>query len=430
MQTRFGSERWDVDEIIKRRAVRTVFQPIVHIDSGGVVGFEALARGPVGSPLESAPALFDAARARGRLAELDWLCRVLAMGTASTKQMPPDLTWFFNVEPAALSTACPEDLIPTLARARLNLRVVLEIVERDTDTCVGPLLQATDQARQDQWGIALDDVDRMSLALLPLVQPDVVKLNASLWPASDREAARIVAASCSYAERRGAVVVVEGIESAEQEALARAHGVTYGQGFRYGRPGELPAVVPQSPRVIPLKQRPKPLSSLTPFELVSADQLPRPISRDGLLGLSCHLEQLARNDAETDVLLACLPIGHVPPEVELRFRELSRQNELTVIVGDRVHAETGQRPHARPFPLANTTTSDWMVIVLGAHSAAALVAREMEGGGAGSNREFEFVLTYDQALVAAAGRAFLSEFGPRPDEHSADQISRIVPAVG
>src|SRR3954469_16448591 len=111
MQTRFGSERWDVDEIIKRRAVRTVFQPIVHIDSGTVVGFEALSRGPIGSPLESAPALFRAARASGRLAELDWLCRALAMGVASRRQMPRDLSWFFNVEPAALSTPCPEDLV-------------------------------------------------------------------------------------------------------------------------------------------------------------------------------------------------------------------------------------------------------------------------------------------------------------------------------
>jgi hypothetical protein len=42
-----------VADIIERHNVRTVFQPLVHVESLAVVGFEALTRGPEGSPLEA-----------------------------------------------------------------------------------------------------------------------------------------------------------------------------------------------------------------------------------------------------------------------------------------------------------------------------------------------------------------------------------------
>ena len=38
-----------LDEIIRARSVRAVYQPIVELDSGQVIAWEALARGPVGS---------------------------------------------------------------------------------------------------------------------------------------------------------------------------------------------------------------------------------------------------------------------------------------------------------------------------------------------------------------------------------------------
>ena len=68
-----------VDAVIDHQLVRTVFQPVVHLATGSIAGFEALSRGPAGSTLESPLALFDAARAAGRLGELDWLCRSRAM---------------------------------------------------------------------------------------------------------------------------------------------------------------------------------------------------------------------------------------------------------------------------------------------------------------------------------------------------------------
>jgi EAL domain-containing protein (putative c-di-GMP-specific phosphodiesterase class I) len=52
-------------------AARSVYQPVVRLPERRVVAYEALARGPVGSALESPAALFSAAAAEGLVPELD-----------------------------------------------------------------------------------------------------------------------------------------------------------------------------------------------------------------------------------------------------------------------------------------------------------------------------------------------------------------------
>ena len=72
VQTRpFASAR----DLLETGGLRAVFQPIVELGSGAILGYEALARGPVGSPLEMPDELFPVARAEGVLERLDRACR-------------------------------------------------------------------------------------------------------------------------------------------------------------------------------------------------------------------------------------------------------------------------------------------------------------------------------------------------------------------
>src|SRR5664279_498935 len=289
-----------INAIIDGGAIRTIFQPIVHLGTGEVVGFEALSRGPETTELESPMALLAAAREVGRLGELDWLCRARALHAASCSGFPSNLSWFINVEPAGLEIECPTHLRPILDRARCGLRVVLEVVEREVEGHVTKLLRATEQARKDAWGVALDDVGAEvgSLALLPFFQPDVVKLDMSLLRAAPSyEAAEITAAVRAYAEGRQAVILAEGIETKEHERLAKVFGATYGQGYLYGHPGPLPASVPAPDEAIPLRQRPHVLAGATPFEVLNAGIE----SQRGVLGdLSHILNHLGRHCAQAD----------------------------------------------------------------------------------------------------------------------------------
>src|SRR5205823_12344193 len=66
-----------LDEVIRERSVVSLYQPIFDIsnpelprDKYPIVAYEALARGPKGSPVEYPDKLFGTARAAGRLAEL------------------------------------------------------------------------------------------------------------------------------------------------------------------------------------------------------------------------------------------------------------------------------------------------------------------------------------------------------------------------
>ena len=135
-----------VHEVLAHQAVSSVFQPIVDLDTGAVVAYEALARGPVG-PLERPDALFAAARAGDRLAELDDLCRRAAFTGAVEHGLLAPLTLFVNVEPEVLDTAPLDDLQAIAEAAPGELRVVLEITERALATRPADLLRTVERVR-------------------------------------------------------------------------------------------------------------------------------------------------------------------------------------------------------------------------------------------------------------------------------------------
>src|SRR5215475_8642913 len=64
----------EFDRVLHDRLLRTVFQPIVNVDSEAVVGYEALIRGPAGSIMESPDALINEAYRQDRVVELTGFC--------------------------------------------------------------------------------------------------------------------------------------------------------------------------------------------------------------------------------------------------------------------------------------------------------------------------------------------------------------------
>jgi EAL domain-containing protein (putative c-di-GMP-specific phosphodiesterase class I) len=73
--------------------------------------------------------------------------------------------------------------------------------------------------------------DPASLALLPLLAPDLIKLDMALIrERPGQHAARVMSAVAAHAERTGAVVLAEGVETEQHRVTARALGATYGQG--------------------------------------------------------------------------------------------------------------------------------------------------------------------------------------------------------
>ena len=112
------------------RRVHSLYQPVVHLQTRTIIGYEALARGPEGTDLYTPDALFAAARARGTLGELDWACRIAAFDGAVKAHLPSTLELFVNVEAAALNAPPPPGAAAALSAAG-GLSVVIELTERD-----------------------------------------------------------------------------------------------------------------------------------------------------------------------------------------------------------------------------------------------------------------------------------------------------------
>jgi EAL domain-containing protein (putative c-di-GMP-specific phosphodiesterase class I) len=247
-----GESSTDDESAQLRRAlsgpgVRTLFQPVVRLDNGDVVAYEALVRGPVGTSLERPERLFAAARREDLLAELDWACRAAAWRAVESANLPRGRTVLVNVEPETLGRGTPPWAEDLMTKAGSHLRLFVELTERALALRPAELLAAVERLRARGWGIALDDVgaDPHSLALMPFLRPDVIKLDLRLVQANPSPAiAGIVSAVNAESERSGAVVLAEGIEHEEHLTMARSLGATLGQGWHFGRPDNLPVGEP------------------------------------------------------------------------------------------------------------------------------------------------------------------------------------------
>lgn len=405
----------DIHAIIDRRAVTPVFQPLIDIATGRVAGFEALSRGPAGTPWQSPAALFAAARSAGRESELDWVCRAQAYRAALAARLEPGLTLFVNMEPTAWREPCPADLVPVVEQARSRLRVVTEMTERAIAEDPSALLAATASCRRAGWGVALDDVgaDPMSLALMPFVRPDVVKLDMQLLRAPDDPyTARVVAAVAAYAESSGAVVLAEGIETAAHLATARTMGATVGQGWLYGRPAPLPATVPAA-GPLPLLPSATPTTTGTPFGIVGARRPLTRATKADLMPLSRHIEALAGEGTQPPVLLACFQEGrHFTPATATRFARIARHSPLVAALGVGLDDEPVPGVRGAHLGDGDPLRGEWNVIVVGPHQAVALVARDLGDDGPDRERRFDFALTHDRDLVVAAAQSLLHWLTP------------------
>ena len=175
-----------------------------------------------------------------------------------------------------------------------RLRVVVELTERALTDRPADVLAAVAWLRDHGCGIALDDVgvDERSLALMPFLAPDVIKLDMSLIHArgASPAAARVLNAVAAEAERSGALLLAEGIETEEHLARARALGATLGQGWLFGRPGALPADAAATDVDGLPPSGCEDLPSGTPFELIADRRKLRRGDKRLLLALSRQLE--------------------------------------------------------------------------------------------------------------------------------------------
>ncbi|SDQ34423.1 diguanylate cyclase domain-containing protein [Quadrisphaera sp. DSM 44207] len=401
-----------VREIVDAGALRTVFQPIVSLEDRRVVAFEALTRGPAGTVLERPDVLFSAARRDGLLVELDVACRAAALRTAAVGGLSAPYHLFLNTEPDSVADLdVPEELH--------GVPVVLELTERALTRRPAQVLRVVEQARALGWAIALDDVgaEPASLALLPLVSPDVIKLDLALvQERPGRHAAAVMNAVTAQAERTGAVLLAEGIETERHVLMARTMGATLGQGWLFGRPEPLPAALPElGGRGITLGVAPLAPPAQSPYLTAQAVRTPRPGNKRLLVEVSKHLEAKALEGGESALLLATFQYAkHFTEPTQKRYARLAERLSLVAAIGEGLPLEPIRGVRGAQIPEGDPVLGEWDVVVLTPDFAGVLVARDLGDSGPDMERRFDFVLSHDRDVAVAVARGLLARVAPEP----------------
>lgn len=374
-----------VDQIIADRAVRIEYQAVHDTEHGQIVGFEALTRGPEG-PLRSPVQLFAAAHAAGRLGELDWICRVTAFREMLDAGLPPSISLFVNVEADSLIEPCPPDLLPTVQEAEQRLRVYVDLPGRAISRFPCEALETARRARAADWGVAINDIEfsAAGAALLPTLEPDVVKLNHQLISTGLGQANTALIAAMAECERAHASLLVERVENTDASMIAKAAGASFQQGHLLGKPGPLPAHLPQPVHPIPLLTRPDPGEvGSTPWSALAGGGARQTtnVSQAGLDHLILSMTTKAAVGDQAPAVAVVMPVegAVMAPERQVMFTMLLERCPLIIIVGPNVSAWNDWRVRAADMPVGHAFAHETCFVVLSPGLSIAVAGRPHGG---------------------------------------------------
>lgn len=222
-----------IDAMFRTDALRMVYQPIVDVASGRVVGFESLARFS-SDPYRTPDVWFAEAGQVGRLAELE--SKAIAMALAGLVGLPEGVYLTVNASPETIVRGA---LAETLRGHPLS-RIVVEVTEHQAIERYEDISDAIAPLQAQGLRIAIDDAGAgyASFRHVLNLHPHIVKLDNSITRAIDVDRSRraLAAALCGFAAETGCGIVAEGVETRAELEAVRALGIGKAQGYHLGRP--------------------------------------------------------------------------------------------------------------------------------------------------------------------------------------------------
>jgi len=230
--------RQRIERVLRDGSLSMVYQPIVDLLDGQLMGVEALARFDCAPRRPPNEWFADAARVglgpELELAAVDAALRRLDLVPAHA---------FMSINVSAAAAMRPE-LLGLLAGVS-GSRLVLELTEHTRIEDYEPLLSALYLHRRRGVRIAVDDTGAGYAGLQHILRlrPDMIKLDLDLTRGIHTDPARRALAGSlkTFADEIGAVVVAEGIEIRSELVTLQTLRVPWGQGYHLGRPAALPA---------------------------------------------------------------------------------------------------------------------------------------------------------------------------------------------
>lgn len=314
----------DVKKIVAGMAdVRLAYQPVVDLDRGVVVGYEALAR--FGSGHRSPGPWFAAAEQVGRSAELE--AQIVRQVLEARAVAPPEVFLAVNVSPRHLLGGPAWN---TIVDAGDLTGLVIELTEHDHIENLSRLRRRLDTIRERGGVLALDDVGAGWSGLRQVVElrPEIVKIDRALVARLHEDPARAAVTELlgAFTERVGGALLAEGIEQLDELSALLQLEVHLGQGYLLGRPQfGWPTVPAEAAAMLSARSREERQVASLVVRIPSAPNVAAiGFLSDGLPEMALVVEQGAvqdlwvRNDAGAGPSGWLRPVTAVPASTTLR----------------------------------------------------------------------------------------------------------------
>ncbi len=235
-----------VERVIDTHAFSMAYQPIVDVEDGSVVIFEALARF-VSEPYRAPDLWFQDAWGAGLGAELELAAVEAAL--ADLGNLPEGCTLAINLSPPVVTRPRLRHLLSTIDAGR----VVIELTEHAAIDDYPRVRNTLASLRALGVRLAVDDTGAgfASLSHIIKLAPDLIKLDYELIHGIAHDPVRrsLATAIVSFAADIGSDIVAEGIETEAELEVVRKLGIPFAQGYLLGRPATLDDVAASIPDV-------------------------------------------------------------------------------------------------------------------------------------------------------------------------------------
>ncbi len=249
-----------LSKLIAERKLNTLYQPIVHLSSNKIIGYEAFTRGPRGETPES---LFKMAIDADMVWKLDKACRERAFVTA--KGLPADYL-FLNISAYAIADPELKNIGNSLYLKKSKIKpeqIVFDVSERSMVEDFDLFPTMLNYLKTIGFKVSIDNVGSGyygGLELLTRTKPDFVKIDNHLVHDihEDESKQDLAETIIKFGSKAGAHISAAGIEKADELKKLQEIGVQFGQGYLFARPGEpFPELKKKQTRSSKKKTKPK-----------------------------------------------------------------------------------------------------------------------------------------------------------------------------
>jgi EAL domain-containing protein (putative c-di-GMP-specific phosphodiesterase class I)/DNA-binding response OmpR family regulator len=231
----------ELRDIIRRKRITTLFQPIVRSRDNTVFGYEILTRGPSHSSFRNSDMLFAFARE----SKLAWALEAIALECALRRLRAADLgdrKFLLNLEAEMFSETefHIHDVVAFFAEHRGHF--VFELTERAAIEDYAVFRKLLDDFRDKGIEVAIDDAGSgyASLEAIAALAPDYLKVTKGLVSTLANEPIKqdLVKMLVELAGKINAKTIAEGIETVEEYETCRELGIDLLQGYYLAHPQE------------------------------------------------------------------------------------------------------------------------------------------------------------------------------------------------